>query len=149
MRYLFTPHDLKGRSLSPKCCCPSISTCPNPIPLLKKTKIVPLLYLCSKYLLHAYYGASPLQVLVIMTSWSLQSGEEDNITLKWQGAVGYNGRTGRGTYMLSGDGGRQGNPFENFFFLSFLGPHPRHMEVPRLELQSELQLPAYNITTVS
>ena len=35
------------------------------------------------------------------------------------------------------------------FFLSFLGLHPRHMEVPRLELQSELQLPAYTITTVS
>ena len=26
----------------------------------------------------------------------------------------------------------------------FLGPHPRHMEVPRLGVESELQLPAYN-----
>ena len=25
-----------------------------------------------------------------------------------------------------------------FFFFVFLGPHPRHMEVPRLEVQSEL-----------
>ena len=29
-----------------------------------------------------------------------------------------------------------------FFFFSFLGPHPRHMEVPRLGVKSELQLPA-------
>ena len=28
-----------------------------------------------------------------------------------------------------------------FFFFSFLGPHPRHMEVPRLGVESELQLP--------
>ena len=27
-----------------------------------------------------------------------------------------------------------------FFFLYFLGPHPRHMEVPRLGVESELQL---------
>ena len=26
-----------------------------------------------------------------------------------------------------------------FLFLSFLGPHPRHMEVPRLGVQLELQ----------
>ena len=30
-----------------------------------------------------------------------------------------------------------------FFFFGFLGLHPRHMEVPRLGVQSELQLPAY------
>ena len=29
----------------------------------------------------------------------------------------------------------------NIFF--FLGPHPQHMEVPRLRVKSELQLPAY------
>ena len=29
------------------------------------------------------------------------------------------------------------------FCFCFLGPHPRHMEVPRLGIQSELQLPAY------
>ena len=29
-----------------------------------------------------------------------------------------------------------------FFFLVFLGPHLRHMEVPRLGVESELQLPA-------
>ena len=28
------------------------------------------------------------------------------------------------------------------FFFFFLGPHPRHMEVPRLGVQLELQLPA-------
>ena len=31
-----------------------------------------------------------------------------------------------------------------FFFFCFLGPHPQHMEVPRLEVQSELQLLAYS-----
>ena len=36
-----------------------------------------------------------------------------------------------------------------FFSLSFvfLGPHPRHMEVPRLGVESELQLPAYATAT--
>ena len=29
-----------------------------------------------------------------------------------------------------------------FFFFGFLGPHMRHVEVPRLEVESELQLPA-------
>ena len=33
-----------------------------------------------------------------------------------------------------------------FLFFYFLGPHPWHMEIPRLEVQSELQLMAY--TTV-
>ena len=31
-----------------------------------------------------------------------------------------------------------------FFFLIFLVPHPQHMEVPRLGVESELQLLAYN-----
>ena len=30
-----------------------------------------------------------------------------------------------------------------FFFFCFLGPYPRHMEVPRLGVHSELQLLAY------
>ena len=38
-----------------------------------------------------------------------------------------------------------------FFFVvvvvAFLGPHPCHMEVPRLEVESELQLLAYAIAT--
>ena len=29
------------------------------------------------------------------------------------------------------------------FFFFFLGPHPRHMEVPRLGVELELQLPNY------
>ena len=33
-----------------------------------------------------------------------------------------------------------------FFYFCFLGPHLQHMEVPRLRVESELQLPAY--TTV-
>ena len=33
--------------------------------------------------------------------------------------------------------------FSFFLFFSFLGPHPWHMEVPRLGGKSELQLPAY------
>ena len=38
-----------------------------------------------------------------------------------------------------------------FFFWSFvlLGPHPRHMEVPRLGVQSELQLPVYTTATAT
>ena len=34
-----------------------------------------------------------------------------------------------------------------FFLLIFLGLHPRHMEVPRLGVQSELQLPPYTTAT--
>ena len=34
-----------------------------------------------------------------------------------------------------------------FFFYYFLGPNLQHMEVPRLEVQSELQLPAYTTDT--
>ena len=33
-----------------------------------------------------------------------------------------------------------------FFGFCFLGPHQRHMEVPRLEVKSELQLWAYTTT---
>ena len=35
------------------------------------------------------------------------------------------------------------------FVCLFLGPHPRHMEVPRLEVESELQLPAYATATAA
>ena len=31
------------------------------------------------------------------------------------------------------------------FFFVFLGPHPQHMEVPRLGVESELQPPAYTM----
>ena len=34
-----------------------------------------------------------------------------------------------------------------FVFLSFLGPHPRHVEIPRLGVELELQLPAYATAT--
>ena len=34
-----------------------------------------------------------------------------------------------------------------FFFFNFLGPHSRHMEVPRLGVKSELQLQAYATAT--
>ena len=33
------------------------------------------------------------------------------------------------------------------FIFAILGPHPQHMEVPRLGVESELQLPAYTIAT--
>ena len=36
-----------------------------------------------------------------------------------------------------------------FFFFVFLGPHPQHMDVPRLGVKSELQLPAYTTTTAT
>ena len=35
------------------------------------------------------------------------------------------------------------------FFFYFLGPHPQHMEVPRLGVESELQLPAYTTVTAT
>ena len=34
-----------------------------------------------------------------------------------------------------------------FFFFVFLGPYPRHMEIPSLGVKSELQLPAYTRAT--
>ena len=36
-----------------------------------------------------------------------------------------------------------------FFFFVFLGPHPWHMEVPRLGVETELQLPAYATATAT
>ena len=36
-----------------------------------------------------------------------------------------------------------------FFFFFFLGLHPRHMEVPRQGVQSELQLPPYTTATAT
>ena len=35
----------------------------------------------------------------------------------------------------------------SFFFFVFLGPHPQHVEVPRLGVKLELQLPAYTTGT--
>ena len=35
------------------------------------------------------------------------------------------------------------------FIFCFLGPHPRHMEVPRLGVESELQLPACATATAT
>ena len=43
----------------------------------------------------------------------------------------------------------QGKIHSLFFSLVFLGPHPRHMEVPRPGVQSELQLPAYVTATAT
>ena len=40
-------------------------------------------------------------------------------------------------------------PLPFFFFFAFSGPHQQHMEVPRLGVQSELQLPAYTTTTAT
>ena len=36
-----------------------------------------------------------------------------------------------------------------FFFFCFLGQHSQHVEVPRLGVQSERQLPAYDATTAT
>ena len=36
-----------------------------------------------------------------------------------------------------------------FFFFLILGPHLQHMEVLRLEVESELQLPVYTIDTAT
>ena len=35
------------------------------------------------------------------------------------------------------------------FVFVFLGPHPRHMELPRQGVESELQLPAYTTSTAT
>ena len=39
--------------------------------------------------------------------------------------------------------------FVYFFIFCFLGPHPPHMEVPRLGVTSELKLPAYATATAT
>ena len=39
--------------------------------------------------------------------------------------------------------------FYFILFFGFLGPHLRHMEVPRLGVESELQLPAYTTATAT
>ena len=39
--------------------------------------------------------------------------------------------------------------YTNFFFFFFFGPHLWHMEVPRLGVQSELQLQAYGTATAT
>ena len=39
--------------------------------------------------------------------------------------------------------------FIYLFLVLFLGPHLRHMEVPRLGIESELQLPAYTTVTAT
>ena len=36
-----------------------------------------------------------------------------------------------------------------FFFFRFLGPHPWHIEVPRLGVESELQVPAEATATAT
>ena len=41
---------------------------------------------------------------------------------------------------------RLGKDFESPFFFCFLGPHLQHMEVPRLGVESELQLLAFTTT---
>ena len=40
-------------------------------------------------------------------------------------------------------------PLFYFLFFAFLGSNPQHMEVPRLGIKSELQLPAYTIATAT
>ena len=41
------------------------------------------------------------------------------------------------------------NANNSFLFLSFWGAHPRHMEVPRLGVESEQQLQAYTTATAT
>ena len=36
-----------------------------------------------------------------------------------------------------------------YYYLLFLGPHPQHMQVPRLGVRLELQLPAYTTATAT
>ena len=48
-------------------------------------------------------------------------------------------------YIISSNGLKHVH-YNVFFFLFFLGPHYRHMEVPGLGVESELQLLAYATT---
>ena len=52
-----------------------------------------------------------------------------------------NCRTGVGRPVVGG------HLLHHFFFFPFLEPHPQHMEVPRLEVSSELQLVAHATAT--
>ena len=36
-----------------------------------------------------------------------------------------------------------------FYFIVFLGPHPQYIEIPRLEVKSELQILAYTTATAT
>ena len=45
---------------------------------------------------------------------------------------------------MSGESAEAAQEFYFFCFV-FSGPHLRHMEVPRIGVQSELQLPAYTM----
>ena len=53
------------------------------------------------------------------------------------------------TFLLPISGNHESDPPPLFFFLPFvfLGLHLRHMEVPRLGVDSELQLPVYITAT--
>ena len=61
------------------------------------------------------------------------------------------GASGKGTLDTAGQGvllprvrGRRQTEYARpFFFFFFLGLHLQHMDVPRLEAESELRLPAY------
>ena len=60
-------------------------------------------------------------------------GEPNSQATEWLQASGYPD-VGHNTELT---------PSRNFFFFFvFLGPHPQHGEVPRLGIESELQLPA-------
>ena len=43
----------------------------------------------------------------------------------------------------------QGIGYRGFFVVVFVFLHPRHMEVPKLGVESELQLPAYTTATAT
>ena len=43
----------------------------------------------------------------------------------------------------------RGNWDDSFIFFFFLGPYPQHVEVPRLRVESKLQLPAYATATAT
>ena len=53
------------------------------------------------------------------------------------------------TLMVSKSGMYLEETKQYLFYFSFSGPHPRHMEVPRLGVKSELQLPAYTTATAT
>ena len=52
-------------------------------------------------------------------------------------------------HVTSKDPQAKEKSFSLYLFIVFLGPHLRHMEVPRLGVKLELQLPPYATATAT
>ena len=81
--------------------------------------------------------------------WGLGQHIKEVTRFVYTGSLGSNSLslTVRASFYLQMKGG----PLSFFllFCFCFLEPHPRHMEIPRLGVQLELQLPAYTTATAT